>query len=678
MLRELLGKNTGDTSAREMASAFSSAAERMRLKFNELGGSISKLDDWGMAQYHDAIKVGNVTPEKWVDFIWGRLKRERMIDNLTGHPMSDFRLKTALAEVYETLRTGGANKLTPSGRFMGKAIANRRTDARFLIFKDADSWIEYQDVFGRGDVFDAMMGHLDSMARDIGLMQTLGPNPAAMKIWLEQRLAKEVGISKLPPKGLAKLKDKFLGAQNEIDNLYRTHTGELSVPVSAVYANIFGGMRNYLSGAMLGRAVISALGDVSYGAVTSRFNELPAMNALKTQIALLNPKNKEDRKLAIRLGLVADHWSSSFLAQSRYTADVTFSEIGTRFAATTINASGLSAWTQAAKHAFGLNFLAEIADHSVKGWGDMDVDFRAMMQRNGINERDWDVIRSAPMREYNGVKFLDMDMVRQLPDLTPGEAEAVASKVFNLLNHETTLAVPEPNLRTRSMMLQGTRAGTVIGELWRSALLFKSFSVHVVATHGQRTMAQPGAGGKVKYASAVLISSTLMGIMALQLKQIASGKDPRPYDKELIGAGLLQGGGLGIFGDFLTTDENRFGGGLAATAAGPVASFLGDTVSLTAGNIIELLKGEDTNFGKEMTDFARRYTPGQSLWYADLAADRLLFDKMQEAVDPKAKSRFRKKAKALEKNYGQEYYWKPGRLSPERPPDLTKALEERE
>ena len=52
----------------------------------------------------------------------------------------------------------------------------------------------------------------------------------------------------------------------------------------------------------------------------------------------------------------------------------------------------------------------------------------------------------------------------------------------------------------------------------------------------------------------------------------------------------IYGGGLGIFGDFLFADQNRYGGSMAKTMAGPVISFLDDLVRLTIGNTLELCK----------------------------------------------------------------------------------------
>ncbi|MDE8420560.1 hypothetical protein, partial [Klebsiella pneumoniae] len=49
------------------------------------------------------------------------------------------------------------------------------------------------------------------------------------------------------------------------------------------------------------------------------------------------------------------------------------------------------------------------------------------------------------------------------------------------------------------------------------------------------------------------------------------GKRPTPTDAQAFwGAAVLQGGGFGIFGDFLQSSQNRFGGGFLGSLAGPL------------------------------------------------------------------------------------------------------------
>ncbi len=188
-------------------------------------------------------------------------------------------------------------------------------------------------------------------------------------------------------------------------------------------------------------------------------------------------------------------------------------------------------------------------------------------------------------------------------------------------------------------------------------------------------MSQKGMAGKGTYFADLLISATLMGGLALQLKEMSKGRDPRPMDtQEFWGAAFLQGGGLGIYGDFLFSDVNRFGGGLAQTIAGPNVALLDDVRRLTAGNIMEAASGEDTNAGAELIRFAQDYTPGSSIWYARLGLERLVWDRLQIMTDPKAKQKMRKRERKYKKDYGQKYWWAPGDARPTRSPNLDNAL----
>jgi hypothetical protein len=77
------------------------------------------------------------------------LDRGNMVDQETGLPMTPQRLELALRSVYDTIISDGWNERTP-GAFTGKGkLANRHADARFLLFKDADSWLAYSQRFGR-------------------------------------------------------------------------------------------------------------------------------------------------------------------------------------------------------------------------------------------------------------------------------------------------------------------------------------------------------------------------------------------------------------------------------------------------------------------------------------------------------------------------------------------------
>ena len=122
---------------------------------------------------------------------------------------------------------------------------------------------------------------------------------------------------------------------------------------------------------------------------------------------------------------------------------------------------------------------------------------------------------------------------------------------------------------------------------------------------------------------------------------------------------MVYGGGLGIFGDFLFQDSNRYGGSFSKTLVGPGMAFIGDLINLTFGNVSELVSGEKTNAGKELAAFIQRYTPGNNVWYTRLVIERILFDTLEKLLNPNYQSDTRRNINSLKRRTGQEYWWSP-------------------
>src|SRR5438094_1465431 len=58
--------------------------------------------------------------------------------------------------------------------------------------------------------------------------------------------------------------------------------------------------------------------------------------------------------------------------------------------------------------------------------------------------------------------------------------------------------------------------------------------------------------------------------------------------------------------------------------------------------------------------FASKYAPGGNLFYSRLAVQRLLWDQLQQAADPDANQSFRRIMQSARKDYGTEFWWRPG------------------
>lgn len=653
LVRELFKPGSSKSlSAREMADAWRQTAEMLRQRFNAAGGDIGKLDDWGLPQTHDPRLVRQAGFETWRAEIAPKLDRERILDTETGRPLDDGDFDAMLQETYDRIRSDGWSKRDPG--IQGQSIlANRRAESRFLIFKSADDWMDYQQKFGAATAFDAMMGHVDGMARDTAMLEILGPNPGATVGWLKDTITKSAAIDKSPD---SKAPDRAHAATKQIDRLMAEVSGSSQRPENRSLALGFSALRSWQTAAKLGGAMLSAVTDLGFGATTRAFNGLPVRHMLNDYAKLIRPGSIEDQKLAVRLGLIADEWSNRTAAQGRFLGEELTGETSRRLAEGVLRVSGLARWTQAGRWAHGMQLMGAIADARGQRFDALDEGFARMLERNGIGSAEWDVIRATPVERDRGVDWIYPQNV---------ENREIGDRLIEMASREADMAVPTPDVATRAMINSVAPRGTWHGEIIKSAFLFKSFGISLMLQHGARAMSLAGAQ-RLRYAAGLVIGTSAMGALTLWLKDLAAGRDPRAamvdgrLSADFVGQAVATGGGFGIFGDFLRSAESRTGGGIAGAMAGPV---VGDLEAIS--NIYR-----NKNHAGAALKFVRSQLPGGTLWYARLAFDRQVADQVQEMVDPQYRQSWKRMAKWADEQ-GTDYWWAPGEMAPDRGADFT-------
>ena len=555
----------------------------------------------------------------------------------------------------------------------GRKLADSRSDHRFLIFKDAESWMSYQGKYGSDEYFDTFIKHIDTMARDIGLMETFGPNPSATIEYLKQWAVKRTG-------GDAKSLNLISTQSARIQDTYDVLTGATNAPVNERLGNSLASLRGILMAAQLGSASVAAIPtDLNFGRLAASFSNMPQTGIIKRYLQLMNPLGgDEQRKVAIRLGLIADGWTTVASGAARYIGEISGNEISRKIVDGVMKATLLTPHTQASKWAFGMEFLAYLGDNVKKSFNDLDPKLKNKLAEYNINANQWDVIRSTDLTDFKGVNFVDSIKIEQRSDLDARDATEIATRVLEMVQTETNFAVPTANARAQSFLRGSTKRGTIQGEAFLSFAMYKSFGVTILNTHMARGMAQKGTATKTKYISDFIISTTLMGALAYQMKQIVAGRDPEPMDTaNFWQKAMLQGGGIGIFGDFVTgSDEDRYGQNIFKTLAGPQIGFLADTLNMTVNRAFQYATDPDARedaFTKSAKDLIKmgRYIPGQSAWFNKLLFERLLIDRAKLWADPKAQQKMRTLERKYRKENNQQYWWRPGRTSPSRKPDVS-------
>jgi hypothetical protein len=659
MMREIFGTNTGRTEAKQIANILEGTLDYARERFNAAGGDIPKLKrgiGYGIPQYHDPVRVGKVSSNEWIDTITPLLDRENIV-NEAGLPMNDMELRILLDHAYDTIRTDGAVNLMP-GQVGGRKLANRHREHRVLLFKDADSWLKYSDEFGHTDIYTTVTDHLNTMANEIARLEIMGPNPEQTFRYLRDLAVK---------KGeLLKYKDRAM-----LDSVWSVVSGKANAVSSVSLADGASALRHYLVAAQLGGAFLSSLADLAFLRQTSRFNGLPAMKVYQRQLSLMNPNNAADREAAVRMGLTAQAWVNRALAANRF-VEITGAGFSAKVADVTMRASLLSPWTDAGRKAFGMEFMGMIAVHTGRSFDELPTKLREGFTGYGITREDWDVLRMTELMDHDGAKFFSVENMMNRTDLEEGARTNLASKVQEMVLSETDFAVPMPDAKARAITTGAIKRGTGHGEFWRSAMLFKSFPITIMTTHLLRGARMSGLANKVSYLGQLTIATTVLGAVAMHAKDITRGKDPRSMDTPSFWtAAFIQGGGAGIFGDFIYAGiggESRFGRGFGMTAAGPVAGFIEQFIHLTGTNLYSIMEGKDANIPADVVQFMRRYMPGGSLWYTRLAWERGVIDELAKLADPNAYNRFGYMVRKQLKDFDRDYWWRPGEAMPARLP----------
>lgn len=681
--RALRGEAVENPNAKALAASVADTFEWLRLQFNRAGGAIPQLKNWGMPQSHDADAIARADFQPWKDFIRPLLEPAQMIDSSTGKAFADdAALDDALDSVWRNITSEGMDGAVP-GAFNGQGkLANRRADHRFLVFKDTDSWLTYNQRFGQGDLFDAITGHIDSMARDIAAMQVLGPNPALTVRWLKDVAAQDALPTMAGGKALKLEADAKDGA-DLMDRMWRYYSGELTMPHNRTKARFWQGVRNWNVATKLGRAFVSAFWtDPAWALTNAKFNGLSQTAALTNYIRSFNPLDAAHRDAARHAGIVVNDLTQRSEKMIREGMRMRFNlpEFTRRSADFVLRGTLLTPSTTAWKESAALGWMKDWADVAGKGWGDLGKGRQLAFERYGIDAADWDRLRAIGVEDGDGVPILRPgDLVRA--DESP-EAMRTALKFFEMIDAESKMRVVGEGLRaqTEAITFGGAaelKKGTHVGEALHSMTQFKTFGLAALMNTWQRTMYGSGNISPTSFFLRSIIGVTLGGMLAEQMIQIADGKDPLPFGMELFGRGFARGGGAGLLGDILSQGiSNDRGNTIAGFVTGPtLAGIVDPAFNLTLGNVGEVARDEETNVSREAMRFVKGNVPGVNAWYGKLALQRMLLDELDELADPDVRQARRRMERTAD-DQGTEFWWAPGEDAPERAPNLDNMLQE--
>lgn len=151
------------------------------------------------------------------------------------------------------------------------------------------------------------------------------------------------------------------------------------------------------------------------------------------------------------------------------------------------------------------------------------------------------------------------------------------------------------------------------------------------------TNALKNGNGELLGLANMIVWMTAFGYLSMQAKLMVKGQTPRPASIKTVQAAFLQGGGAGIYGDFLFGEANRFGSGFVISSLGPTIGSADQIAKLYQQAVNGEAKAGDA------FRFALNHTPFLNISYIRATMDYLILNRVQENLSPGSLDRYRER-----------------------------------
>lgn len=641
--------------------------DNARIKMNRQGAWVQELTGYIATQSHDRLKLQRAGYDEWFAYVVPRMDMQRTF----GKRLDIDKLDKAMREIYQTLTAGRVIDDLPVGPQLdfGVNVAKKESQHRVIILNDAEAWMDYNDQYGSGSLFTAVQNTMNRAAQTTGLLSITGTNPEA---FFKERIAELVKLNR----GDVKVTQRLTGSR--LQRLIDVATGEVDRVEDPTFAAIGQTVREYESVTGLGGALLSS---VTTDPLT-RANQLQfnGMNALESAKAAIIDLVGADKSHAADMAFGLDALGREVSA--RFHGSDTMGARSSKAAAIGMSATTMPWWDNLGEKAMAATFGHNLWRQRETAWGALNERLRGTLALYGFDQKRWDVVRRHASLEREGVAegVLSALMVRDIPDseilsmidrkrasgqVISNARDQLEQQLRSYYANQIDIALARPGYRIKALTTMGQKRGTALGEIARSVFLWKGYSLNFMQrVLGQFTeednyipsirgiMAMPRSN--IAQASGLVAALVIGGYGSMVLKDLSKGREPRdPRDPRTWGAAAAQGGGLGIYGDFIFGQANRYGAGPVGTFLGPVASDVDVGLSI----IQAAFKGDVS--GTEVYNLTKTNLPLINLWYSRAAFDYLVLYRIQEALNPGS---LRRMERRLKRENDQEFIVPPSEV----------------
>lgn len=686
----------------DIAKRISSVQDQMLKELKRSGIEINRTAGYIFRQSHDPRKImGDVkdsvkSRKLWKSFILSHLDRDRTF----GKNATRKEVDTFLDKAYADITTGAADLNTGKGisdefvtvwdrRLIGQAL----NKSRKLHFKSGRDFMDYHRSFGRdGGLHDSITKSLEFNARTAALRGRLGADPEAnlpgiIKRWRNQFRAE--GKDKEADKLNAMLRGENLSVSVEfaamggLEGIFRQLSGQSQMAGRSGLAKLSRNLRQGANIRLLPNAGIRSIADLglimtSLRSSTGKGYFESGADMVKNFMKTVKPSDqkivaqKANLIIADDLNAAVQRWQSGEVSGQGFMAKL--EQLSFRI-------SGLHWLTNASRTSSIRMFMTELSDRSTMSLKEMrtqDPKFAAALNRIGITEAEWEVVRLGS-EDVLGVQGITPEAIKSLDDAVVEKvikpfglkksAEDIKAeteiKITAFLHDQAMLGSPGQSPRTRAVLIGGTLEDTLGGQARRFVAQFKSFAVTMHQVVGRSVLSNPeksartlgeafnpmnGKTADFSNLIGMITTTSLLAYMADTIIDVANNRTPKdPFDPKTAINALVRSGAGGLYIDFLAGEYQKNYRSPIADLAGPVAGDINTLGEFWAKALRFDVKPKDVK--KTLGQFVpfRNFPVGQA------AFDYMIGHSINESLNPGSMRRMKKRLR----NEGRDFIFEP-------------------
>ncbi len=666
MVNELHGVDTGDAVSKTITKAWSGMMDWFTDEAKKSGKMFDLIENWNIPQFWTDYRVKGFGADEFRRDVLPRVEKGdiTLFDRDTGRPGDDIKI---LDRAFTDISTQGGGINAPFSK-----------ENRTFVFSQtkggADAYKELMSKYGYGEnPYMMLFSHIERASREMGLLKVFGPNHdanyAAAKVLAKQRPdIPSSEVNKMwagnPMRGLAHMLER----EGSLDGIWKVLKGEVHPVHDTYFGSAFSALRNVTVATSLKSAlpIVMAGDTVTQALAAARIGKNPISQLFDVfkPSGMLGKLSKEDAAYFHLEGHATSEFSNGVRA---FEDHLSAFQITGKAATAVVKSTLLDAWGRNGKRAFSQAILNQFGRYRNLTFDELakeNLPFRRLLDQHGFEAKDWDVFKNSVTEWNNGAHLLDPNKLMDKPELY--------NRTMAMVQQTGAFAMHQADARIRSIeagLPLGYTPGKPASQIAQALMQFKTFALSRMTTQMVRTLTDADMSSRVNRTAGFAVMSLLGTAAAMQALRVFQGKDMQNMKDSHFWLHVAARSGLGaIFGEMLhqalTGDK---GAGELLAPVSPLGGLVTDVGRLAIDPVLrkyKVMEGKGPSRTTEGGQVAKvlRYIP--NTWYGMLATERLIYDKIQQLIDPEWRRSFSRLKQRQQKEYHSGYWWAPGDTAP--------------